>query len=113
MSGKAGIIEIESQHELRKILNEHPKVLVDFFAKWCKPCKTTHIQLQKLLEEGVLDGALVVQVDIDKNMAIAEAYNINSIPVLLLFKNGKIIKSQVGGTEMSRTRETMMKWMEL
>jgi thioredoxin 1 len=113
MSQKAGMIEIGSKKELNKIVNEHKTVLVDFGANWCQPCRTTHMQLEKLIEEGVLDGTLVAQVDIEKSMELAEAFNINSIPVLMFFKNGKVIKQQVGGTGLPKTRETLTNWMKL
>jgi thioredoxin 1 len=110
---KTGIIHIESEKQLNKIVKEHPKVLVDFGAKWCQPCRTTHTQLEKLVEDGSLDGALVVEVDIEENMALAQSYNINSIPVLMFFKNGKAVKTQIGGTGMPKMRETMMNWVKL
>ena len=66
------------------------KVLVDFYADWCGPCR----MMGEILEE--IEGVNILKVNVDKFPQIAQRYGIISIPTLLLFVNGKTIKSNVG-----------------
>ena len=67
------------------------KVLVDFYANWCGPCK----MLSPILEK-VKDDIKIIKVDIDKYQLLARDYNVMSIPCLILFDNGKEVRRNVG-----------------
>jgi thioredoxin 1 len=70
-------------------------VLVDFWAEWCGPCRMVAPILEDLAKE--LAGQIkIVKVDVDNNQGVAAAYNIRSIPSLLLFKNGQVISQKLG-----------------
>lgn len=70
-------------------------VLVDFWAKWCAPCKALAPILDEVADE--LAGKIVVtKVNLDENQDLAMKYSIRSIPTLLLFKNGELLDMQVG-----------------
>jgi len=73
-------------------------VIVDFFATWCKPCK---MQLPIIEETGKeLSGkSSVYKLDIDKNPSIANRYRVQSIPTIIIFKNGKAVGQFVGITQ--------------
>ena len=78
-----------------KILNGDKPVLVDFFAEWCGPCKMMAPELKKFAEQNKND-VRVLKVDIDKNQAVSQQLNIQSVPTLMLFKNGKVLWRQSG-----------------
>ena len=78
-----------------KILKDEKPVLVDFFAEWCGPCKTMAPELKKFADTHK-EKVRVLKVDIDKNRATAEEFNIQGVPTLMLFKNGKVLWRQSG-----------------
>ncbi len=78
-----------------KILKDEKPVLVDFFAEWCGPCKTMAPELKKFVDTHK-EKVRVLKVDIDKNRASAEQFNIQGVPTLILFKNGKVLWRQSG-----------------
>jgi len=76
------------------INQEHP-VLVDFFATWCGPCKTMSPILDDV-KQRVKDNATIIKVDVDKNPQTASVYQVQGVPTLILFKQGKILWRQSG-----------------
>ena len=82
------------------------KVLVDFFATWCGPCK----MLTPILEEVASDRSdtKIVKVDVDECEGIARQFGIMSIPTLIKFENGKIIDKKVGFI----SKEEITAWLE-
>lgn len=78
-----------------KVLDAQMPVLVDFFATWCGPCKMMAPVLDEL--DGDLAGsAAVYKVDIDQETALAQQFNVMSVPTFIVFKNGQIAQQLVG-----------------
>ena len=72
------------------------RVLVDFFATWCGPCKMLAPILEEVDERKEAGELLIVKVDVDEAGEIAAKYGIQSIPTLILFENGKAVKNALG-----------------
>ena len=77
------------------IINENIPVVVDFHAVWCGPCKTQSPILKDLASE-LGDKIKVIKIDVDQNNEIAARYQIQSVPTIMIFKNGNVIYKQPG-----------------
>lgn len=77
------------------LINSTKPVLVDFFAEWCGPCKMMTPILKDVKKE-VGDAVTIIKVDIDKSPGTATVYNVQGVPTLILFKEGKILWRQSG-----------------
>lgn len=77
-----------------KTLISEGKVVVDFFATWCGPCKMLSPVMDEISNE--LSDINFYKVDVDKNEDIAREYGIMSIPTIIIFENGKVINTIVG-----------------
>lgn len=75
-------------------LIKNEKVLVDFFATWCGPCKMIGPNIEKLAEENA--DATVIKIDVDKHTEIAAVYGVQTIPTLIAFKKGQIVNQKIG-----------------
>ena len=71
-----------------EIINQEKPVLVDFFADWCGPCKMMS-PILKAVKNTLQDNISIVKIDVDKNQAIAETYQIRGVPTLVIYKKGK------------------------
>lgn len=82
------------------IINGNQMTLVDFFATWCGPCKQMHPVLEQLkASEG--ENLRIIKLDVDKNEALAGAYRIQSVPTLMLFRNGELLWRQSGAMSLA------------
>ena len=83
-------------------------VLVDFWATWCRPCKMQAPIMESISSKH--SGKVVVgKLDVDQNPAIANRYQVQSIPTLILFKNGKPVEQFVGVTDEATLSDMIQK----
>lgn len=81
-------------------------VLVDFFATWCQPCKMMHPILEQV-KRALGDRIRIIKVDVDKHGLTASQYRIQSVPTLMLFRNGKILWRASGVTGKAELLATL------
>ncbi len=78
------------------------KVLVDFYADWCGPCKMLAMEIEKVASEIGID---IVKVNVDEEADIARKYGVMSIPTLILFENGQELKKTIGFIPKDKIKE--------
>lgn len=93
-----------------EILKSGKPVLVDFFAVWCGPCKAMKPILEEFKKKKG-DAITILKVDIDKNQAVANSYQIQSVPTLILFKDGKILWRQSGVPQLNQLDQIVSKFV--
>ena len=87
---------INSAKEFDEFVESGKNVLVDFYADWCGPCKMQAPIVEAIAEEN--SDVVVAKLNVDDVDDVAERFNIVSIPTLLIFKGGKLVKNFVGVT---------------
>ena len=85
------VTEIKTTQDLEAVIASSTKqpVLVDIYATWCRPCKNLAPIIEKVDEE-VAGKATIVKVDLDEFSDFAEKHGIQSVPTLLVFRNGEV-----------------------
>ena len=89
----------------KDVISGDQLVLVDFFATWCQPCKMMHPILEQV-KEVLGDRIRIIKVDVDKYGVTARQYGIQSVPTLMLFRQGEVLWRTSGVMQKSELRAT-------
>lgn len=90
------IIHTNKENFEKAVLNSSVPVLVDFWASWCGPCRAQGSILERWAKNKTEDEVRIVKIDVDEEEELAAKYQVQSIPTLILFKDGEIINKAVG-----------------
>ena len=82
-------------------------IVVDFHALWCAPCKMQSPILKEVATE-LGDKIKVIKIDVDQNPELASRYNIQGVPTLIIFKNGKLVWRQSGVVSKNQLFSVLM-----
>jgi thioredoxin 1 len=89
----SNVLHVKNQ-DFQAVISQNDLVLVDFYANWCGPCKMLAPSIEKLADEH--PEVKVVKIDVDQEQALAMQYQVQSIPTLIVFKNGQAVSRQLG-----------------
>ena len=87
--------ELTDDNFQQEVLEDNGIVLVDFYAQWCGPCKVLAKTVEELSDE-VNGSAKICKADIEENGNAVKNLNINGVPFIVLYKDGKIFNQHVG-----------------
>ena len=99
------VLKIEENEFDEKVNNSEKRVLVDFYAEWCGPCKMLGPVIEEISEE--VDNCEFYKVNIDEAGELAERYGIMSIPTLLIFEKGELVNQVVGFRTKDELKEIL------
>jgi len=93
------IVNITNANFKEEVLDSDKKVLVDFWAPWCGPCRMVSPIVDEIAEEN--SAIKVAKVNIDEQPQLASEYGVMSIPTLIVFENGEVANKAVGARNKS------------
>ncbi|MFF9621308.1 thioredoxin [Streptomyces griseosporeus] len=102
----AGVDEVTDADFAAEVLGSERPVLVEFTADWCGPCRQLAPVLSSIAAEHG-ERLRIVQLDVDRNPGTALAYNVLSMPTLMVFQGGEPVKSMVGARPKRRLLEEL------
>jgi thioredoxin 1 len=94
------IIDVTDANFQAEVLESETPILVDFWAPWCGPCRMVSPVLEEI--NGEREELRVVKLNVDENQQTAVKYEVLSIPTMILFKNGEMVKKLIGAQPKAR-----------
>ena len=97
-------------NKFQDIIAGDTPVLVDIFAEWCGPCKMMKPVLEEL-KKKMGNKIIILKIDIDKNISLSSEYRIQSVPTLVLWKQGEIIWRQSGALSLNELEQILSSYI--
>lgn len=98
-------ITLTKKNFAQEVLQAERPVLVDFWASWCGPCMALAPTIDEIAEEQ--SSVIVGKVNVDEEQDLAREYRIMSIPTLMVFEHGELIRREVGGKDKEEILEML------
>ena len=89
------------------VIHDIKPVVVDFHALWCSPCKIQSPILKEVAAE-LGERVRIIKIDVDNNSEIASRYSVQSVPTIIIFKNGKLVWRQSGVVSKSQLKNVLI-----
>ena len=107
------VINISSVESFNQIVNTYKEnlILVDFWADWCAPCKMFSPIYQKVQTEYFQKGVIFAKLNTEQLPSVAEQFGIQGIPTLIIIRNNKGLKKQVGALNGHQLRQLIEKYI--
>ena len=100
-----GTVKITKDNFKSEVLDSKVPVLVDFWATWCGPCQMMAPILHEL--EAEMPDIQIGKVNVDEQMDLARQFRVVSIPTLIIFKNGQVVRRMVGVTSKEELKDAL------
>jgi thioredoxin 1 len=97
-------MEVASSDFDKEVVHYKGLVLLEFWASWCLPCKTTEVTL-KALKDHYKEKVKVLKMNIDRNPYYSKKYEVSGLPCFILMENGKEIERHIGSKSESELKE--------
>ena len=98
------VLTITSENFEEEVLKSDKKVLIDFYADWCGPCKMMSPVIDKIAEEQG-ENVKVGKINVDENQDLAMEYNVMTIPTIMIINDGEVQKTFIGVTDKNEIIE--------
>lgn len=100
------VLKFDEGNFEEEVLKANEKVLVDFYADWCGPCRMMSPIIDEIAEE-MAETVKVGKINVDNNQELAIKYDVMSIPTIMVFENGNPIKTFIGVTDKNEVLEAL------
>lgn len=95
--------------DYQTMISSKPKVLIDFYAPWCVPCQRMKPDLEALQQELDSKEYAIVRINVEENKNLSDKLNVNDIPLLIFYKNGKEVWKHNGFIEKNELKKVLVK----
>ncbi len=103
---------MKAMDKFNELINGNKPVLVDFFATWCGPCKMMHPILEEV-KKRLGDKVIILKVDVDvpANRQLVYLYHVQSVPTLMLFKEGRMLWNNSGVVQAAQLQQIIEQYV--